>query len=286
MEPKYLLTILEVITKSSEYLERKGVQNHKIDAEWLVAYSLKCKRMELYLRYNEVLEPNILEQIKALVMQRGRRIPLQHILGEVQFAGLCLKSDSRALVPRCETEYLVDFLLTKLTAEFNGRIADLGCGSGAILLSLCKLMPDASGCGYDNSENALSLANENLVLNNLCDRINFKAFDWNSDMKLGENFDLIVSNPPYLTVQEWTIAEPEVKIHDPRKALVAEKNGFSDIERIIAIAKYSLNSKGFLALEFGCTQADDVKNALSKDFNVEIIKDQFLVRRFAFAVKK
>ena len=223
MVPKHPLTILDAITKSSEYLARKGVHNHKTDAEWLVAFSLECKRMDLYLRFSEVLGSNVLERIKSLVMQRGQRIPLQHILGEVQFAGLNLKTDNRALIPRSETEFLVDFIHCKLTAGFDGRIADLGCGSGAIILSLCNLMPNASGCGYDNSSKALLLAKENLELNNLSKQVNFNLFDWNEHIQLSGNFDLIVSNPPYLTFQEWTNTEPEVKMYDPRKALMAKK---------------------------------------------------------------
>lgn len=280
------LTILEVISKSSLYLERKGVPNHKIDAEWLVASALNCKRMDLYLRFGEILKGDILSQIKSLVMLRGSRIPLQHILGKVQFAGLTLKSDQRALVPRFETEFLVDFLHHRLTPEFEGNVADLGCGGGAILLSLCTLLPKVTGIGFDNSLEALTLANENLFLCGLEERICFKDFDWVTQNTLSNKFDLIVSNPPYLTQEEWSLAEPEVKLHDPIQALVAKNGGLSDIERVISIAVNSLESNGLLALEFGVDHADVVKNLLSVAFNAEIISDQYLVRRFAFAVKK
>ena len=126
MEKADSLTILEVITKSSEYLARKSVPNYKTDAEWLIAFALDCKRMDLYLRYGEVLNSIILNKIKVLDYAAGKRVPLQHILGQVQFAGLTLKSDGRGLVPRSETEFLVDYLYQKYQSDFKGKIADLG----------------------------------------------------------------------------------------------------------------------------------------------------------------
>ena len=120
------LSILEVVTKSSLFLKRKGVPNHKIDAEWLMAHALGCQRMELYLRFGEILTETLLEKIRALVVKRGERVPLQHILGYVPFAGLKLKCDKRALVPRYETEYLVDCINQKLSTKFCGKIADFG----------------------------------------------------------------------------------------------------------------------------------------------------------------
>lgn len=286
MENNKTLSIVEVVTKSSEYLARKNVPNHKIDAEWLVAFVLGCKRMDLYLRFGEILPSNLLSEIKALVILRGSRVPLQHILGQVQFAGLTLKSDSRALIPRCETEYLVDFLYHKLHADFKGKVADLGCGSGAIILALCSLMPHASGCGFDNSKDALSLAKENLSLCKLGSRVCLKDFDWRKQNRLSEEYDLIVSNPPYLSYDEWSQAEPEVKIHDPQKALVAQNGGLSDIEYIIELASNSLAPGGCLAMEFGAAQSELVGELLSDGFSFEVISDQFLVRRFVLAMRK
>ena len=115
-----------------------------------------------------------------------------------------------------KTEFLVDYLYQRLTPEFNGKIADLGCGSGAIILGLCSMMPKSSGDGFDNSHQALTLAKENLVLCKLENRVCFKNFDWLKNKKLQEKYDLVVSNPPYLSIEEWSECEPEVKIYDPR----------------------------------------------------------------------
>ncbi len=280
------LTIIEVISKSSLYLERKGVATPKTDVEWLVAYALGCKRMELYLRYGEVLPESILDQIRNLITKRGKRIPLQHILGEVHFAGLKIKSDHRALIPRFETEFLVDYLYHKFSSDFKGKIADLGCGGGAIILGLCSLMPNTRGVGFDYSTKALSLARDNLTYCKLENRVSFRKFNWLNENSLSEKFNLIVCNPPYLSKEEWNQTEPEVRLHDPVDALISDKEGLADIENVVSVCSKSLATKGYIALEFGMSQADTVKKLFPDEFQVEIIADQFLVRRFALAHRK
>ena len=279
------LTIEDVLCKSSDYLARHQVTNFKTDAEWLIAHALGWPRMQLYLKFNEVLSDSSLNSIKRLIMRRGKREPLQHILGSVQFAGLTLKCDSRALVPRHETEFLVDELFKRLGPDFSGKIADLGSGSGAIILSLCSLLPKAHGIGLEKSDAALSLAKENLSLCNLSQQVSFQQHDWQTKSKPQETYDIIVSNPPYLSEEDWDKTQPEVKSYDPKEALIADKQGLGDIETIIEYSHNRLNDQGFLALEFGMHQADTVTTLLKNLFNVEILSDQFLVRRFAIAHK-
>ena len=279
------LSILEVISKSSNFLEKKGVPNHKTDAEWLIAHALGCKRMDLYLRFGEILNESILGKIRALVVKRGERIPLQHILGSVHFAGIRLKCDDRALVPRHETEFLVDYVSQRITTSFSGKIADVGCGGGAIILALCNQLPDAVGVGFDKSDFALGLAKENCHSSGLSSRVSLQNFDWLENDFLPESFDLIISNPPYLSKEEWLSTEPEVKSYDPIAALVAQQNGLSDIRKIVSIAQNSLSKGGYLALEFGQKQAEHLEELLAKEFVFEIIRDQLLVRRFVFATK-
>ena len=280
------LSIVDVVTKSSDFLKKKGVANYKIDAEWIIAHVLECKRMDLYLRFGEVISPENLNKIRALIVKRGKRVPLQHILENVPFADLNLKCDKRALVPRHETEYFVQLLINKLTKDFKGKIVDLGCGSGAIILALCYHLQKAKGIGYDKSVKALKLANENKIGCNLEDRVKLDTLDWNEEESLSGDIDLIVSNPPYLTEEEWATAEPEVKMHDPYNSLVAKDDGFADIERVTMIATNTLNQGGYLAIEFGLHHLEPIQKIMEKSFDVEILSDQFLVRRFAFAIKK
>ncbi len=279
------LTCLETLRKSSEFLTRKGVPSPKCDSEWIVSTVLQKKRMSLYLQPEEILKDEELVQIREMVVRRGKREPLQHILGNVNFTGLLMKCDSRALIPRPETETLIEHILCRIPKSFDGKILDLGIGSGAILFALCSSLISASGIGIDKSERALSLATENLLLHDLKDRVVLQQLDWFSDdVEVGE-VDLIVSNPPYLILEEWEQAEPEVKVHDPKEALVSKEEGLSDIRKVIQVGGNILSPGGLLAIEFGISHANPVKDALARDFkDIELLKD--LSRRTRFAVAR
>ena len=279
------LTCLETLRKSSEFLTRKGVPSPKCDSEWIVSTILKKKRMSLYLQPEEILTEEQLAEIREMVVRRGKREPLQHILGNVNFAGLLMKCDSRALIPRPETETLIEHILSRVPKSFDGKILDLGTGSGAILFALCSSLISSSGIGIDKSEKALSLATENLRLHGLEDRVELRQLDWVSEEIEVGKVDLIVSNPPYLILEEWEYAEPEVKVHDPKEALVAKDDGFSDIRKIIQASGKILSPGGLFAIEFGVSHATPVKDALARDFkDVELLKD--LSRRTRFAVAR
>lgn len=279
------LTCLETLRKSSEFLTRKGVPSPKCDSEWIVSTVLQKKRMSLYLQPEEILKDEELVQIREMVVRRGKREPLQHILGNVNFTGLLMKCDKRALIPRPETETLIEHILRRIPKSFDGKILDLGIGSGAILFALCSSLISASGVGIDKSERALSLASENLLLHNLQDRVVLQQLDWFSDeVDVGE-VNLIVSNPPYLILEEWEEAEPEVKVHDPKEALVSKEDGFSDIRKVIQVGGNILSPGGLIAIEFGISHANPVKDALARDFkDIELLKD--LSRRTRFAVAR
>ena len=279
------LTCLETLRKSSDFLTRKGVPSPKCDSEWIVSTVLQKKRMSLYLQPDEILTDEELVQIREMVVRRGKREPLQHILGNVNFTGLLMKCDHRALIPRPETETLIEHILCRVPKSFDGKILDLGIGSGAILFALCSSLGSASGIGIDKSEEALSLARENLLLHDLVDRVELRQLDWFSEkIELGE-VDLIVSNPPYLVLEEWEQAEPEVRVHDPKEALVSKEEGFSDIRKVIEISGNILSTDGLLAIEFGIAHANPVKEALARDFkDVELLRD--LSRRTRFVVAR
>jgi len=283
---KKILTILEVIEKSSEYLKKKGVPSAKCDVEWIVSSVLKRPRMELFLNYEEVLPQKPLDQIRQLVLSRGKRVPLQHLLGTVQFGGLSLISDSRALIPRPETERLVEILVNRLSESFKGSIFDLGTGSGAIVLSLCHSLPNSKGFGLEKCKRALSLANENILHCKMENRVKALHYDWEVDKLPEIEIGLIVSNPPYLDITEWESAETEVKQYDPLGALVSKNQGTFDFLQIINLASAKLSKGGILALEFGASHADVALNAMKVLFDVEILKDYNQCRRYAFGTKR
>lgn len=276
------LTFLEVIQLSTDYLNKKGVPNSKVDTEWIVSSVTGKKRIELYLQFEDLVDGGELSEIRNLIVARGKRIPLQHILGKINFADNEMLCDDRALIPRPETEYLTELVIKKLGKNFNGSILDLGTGSGAIILALCKTLKSAKGVGLDKSQNAISLSKENLKLNNI-KNVSFEKLDWYSD-KIEDSFDVIISNPPYLSEEEWANAEPEVKKFDPKTALVANQNGIADLKKIIKIGEQNLKKGGGLFLEIGTDQKNELKENLSHNFaNIEILKDLSNYDRFIFA---
>jgi release factor glutamine methyltransferase len=194
-----------------------------------------------------------LEKIRPLVRRRAQREPIQYILGETEWFGLRLKTDRRALIPRPETERLAE-LVTELVTVPPARILDLGTGSGALALGLAKHWPEAKMTAVDRNLESLALARENAAALALAERITFVESDWFGALPVGEPFDLIVANPPYLTDAETALAEPEVREHEPRGALMADDAGRADLDKIIADAPAHLVPGGLLALETGIAQ--------------------------------
>lgn len=249
--------LLEIIRKTTDFLRAKGVESARLDAEVLVAHALKLRRMDLYLQFERLLSDAELDVIRPLVKRRAQREPLQHILGETDFFDLKLKTDRRGLIPRPETELLLE-LVTQSVATAPARILDLGTGTGAIALALAKFWPEAAVVAVDRSADALALARENAQKLVLADRVRFVDSDWFAALAGEAPFDLIVSNPPYLTAAEVAAAEPEVREHDPVTALVAARDGRADLETIIRHAPPFLASGGLLALETGIDQHESL----------------------------
>lgn len=247
-----MLTVLDVIQRSSAFLEGKGVESARLNAEWLIASSLGMDRMKLYMQFDRPLKEAELADMRSKVARRAKREPLQYILGTTPFHELELKVDQRALIPRPETEQLVELSLGSL-GENDGeyRIVDLGTGSGAIALALAFALPRAEVFAVDASRDALELAQENALGCGLQNRVSFVLSDWFTDFDPEGEFDLIVSNPPYLTDEEMETAEPEVKDFEPRSALFAEKEGLSDLEQIVSGSYSRLKPGGVLWLETG-----------------------------------
>ncbi|EDY82194.1 methyltransferase, HemK family [Verrucomicrobiia bacterium DG1235] len=247
-----MLTVLDVIQRSSSFLEAKGVESARLNAEWLIASALGIDRMKLYMQFDRPLKEAELADMRSMVARRAKREPLQYIIGSAPFHELDLKVDARALIPRPETEQLVELVLGSLGEnDAPYRIIDLGTGSGAIALALAFALPRAEIFAVDASREALELAQENALRCGLQNRVNFVLSDWFSDFDPEGEFDLIVSNPPYLTQEELESAEPEVREHEPVGALVADREGLSDLETILQGAFGRLKPGGMLWLETG-----------------------------------
>ena len=282
-----MLTILEVLRKSTEFLHKAEVPNARLDAEWIISHCLNMGRMDLYLQFERPLEEEKLCEMRGMITRRSKREPLQHILGHVTFADLRLTCDKRSLIPRPETEELVEIILTITRKGSPEKFLDLGTGSGALALALAKAFPSAQIVATDISERALELAIENANANNLSGRIEFLSSDWFEGLPLmTEGFDLIVSNPPYLSEEEWESTEPEVKRYDPKKALVSGEGGSRDLQKILRDSEQYLNPQGWLAMETGEYHHEELANTAKAIGYEKILKKKDLAGRPRFFLAK
>lgn len=257
-----MLTVLEIIKRTTEFLAGRGVSSPRLNAELLLGHVIGRRRMQLYLEFERPLTAAELDQLRPLVRRRGQQEPLQYILGETEFRGLRLKVDCRGLIPRPETELLVELVHAWAgTQPPVLRALDLGTGSGAIAAALATLWPSATVVAAERCPEALALARENFAALGLEGRIQAVAANWFEGVLLGP-FDAIVSNPPYLTAAEVAAAAPEVRQHEPRAALEAPEEGLADLRAIVARAPAYLRPGGLLALETGCDHHADLSARL------------------------
>jgi len=282
-----MLTILEVINLSAGYLEKKGIEDPKRNAELLLCKTLNCKKLNLYLNFDRPLSEDELADYRELIRRRGEREPLQYITGKVEFYGLEFKVNKDVLIPRPETEILVEKII-KENAERNCSILDVGTGSGNIAVSLAVNLPAAEITAVDKSSCALKVASENASGNNCSERIKFILADIFSDNTVfSGKFDIIVSNPPYIAEKEFPQLQPELRIYEPKAALSDYSDGLSFYRRIIEIANTMLNDYGTIYFEMGQGQSSDIKNILLQNgySNIEIIKDYQNIERVISGVK-
>lgn len=269
-------TVLEVITATTDYFRKSGVESPRLNIEHLLAHVMGKRRMDLYLEFDRPLGEKELGPLRELVRRRAQREPLQHLLGTVEFLGLTLKSDMRALIPRPETEQLCEMLAAQAKDEScpwrRGRIADVGTGSGCIALAMANALPDAEVAAFDASDDALALARENAERCGLAARVTFSKGDLLSSAD--GKFDLVVANLPYIPSGELAALQPEVQ-RDPRAALDGGADGLDLVRRLLPQAAQRLRPGGVLALELGISQPATLKAELSKHgfADVKILKD-------------
>lgn len=249
-----MLTLLDIVKRTTDFFTKHGIESARLNAELIIAHALGMNRMKIYLQFERPLTESELEGIRPLVKRRAQREPLAYVLGTAPFGDLTLTVDKRVLVPRPETEQLVEIIKDTLSATPPARILDLGTGSGALALGLAKTFANAQVVAVDASEDALTLARQNAATAQLESRVEFRHSNWFSALRSDERFDLIVANPPYLTESEWTEAQPEVRDHEPKQALVASDAGCADLLTIIANAPRHLAPDGSLYLETGIDQ--------------------------------
>jgi release factor glutamine methyltransferase len=255
----------EVLRLSAGYLSEHGSPTPRLDAELLIGHALGLPRIELYTNFDRPLDERELAACRALLERRGRREPVAYIIGRWGFHGLDLTVDGRVLVPRPETEVLVERCLALLDGRDAPRVADVGTGSGAIALAIKAARPDAAVTAADVSPDALAVARAN------AEALGLGIELVEADLLAGVDgrFALVASNPPYIGEAEVAGLEPEVAEYEPRLATVAGPAGTEVLERLAAAASGALEPGGWLVVECGAGQAEAVRRMLAAAGAVE-----------------
>jgi len=275
------MTVLEVLQATTAFFKKHDIENPRLNAEHLLAHVLGRKRIELYLDFEQKLTEKELGPLRELVKRRSEGEPLQHLLGTVEFCGHVFLCDKRAMVPRPETEELVELLKSEIQHP-KCEIVDVGTGSGVIALSLAAEFPEARILAVDVSDDALALAQENAIRLDLSDRVQFLK---NRLLEtIAGRFDLIVANLPYISTQDRRTLSREV-LRDPEVALFAGARGDELVRELIDQAPTRLRPGGMLALEIGLGQRDALLSALTeKNYRDICSKNDYNgVTRFLFA---
>ncbi len=275
------MTVLEVLQSTTAYFTKRGLESPRLNAEHLLAHSLGKKRIELYLEFERALLETELAPLRELVRRRGRGEPLQHLLGTVEFCTHTFLCDKRALIPRPETEELVELLQSKI-ANPKSKILDVGTGSGVIALSLAAKFPEAEVHALDISDDALALARENAERLGLSTRVQFLRGDLLTTVT--HVYDIIVANLPYVATAERGQVSREV-LCDPEEAVFAGPTGEELTRELIETAPARLTAGGLLALEIGLGQAEALLRFFSEKgyHDISARQDHAGVTRFLFA---
>jgi release factor glutamine methyltransferase len=277
------MTVLEVLQSTAAYFQKHGIENPRLNAEHLLAHVLGQSRMGLYLEFERLLTENELFPLRELVKRRGQGEPLQHLLGTVEFCGKTFAIDNRAMVPRPETEELVELLASDISHQRSEiRVIDVGTGSGVIALSLAVKFPSAEIVAVDMSEEALALARENAARIGVAGRVRFQRSNLLED--IDGRFDLIVANLPYIASRDRSSLSREV-LHDPEVALFGGETGAELIRRLIDEAPSRLKPGSLLALEIGLNQNEGLLELLrQKNYHdIELKRDYSSIPRFLLA---
>ena len=265
--------IIEIIKWGEEYFKLKGFENPKQEIEWLLCDLLQLKRIDLYLKFEDIINKSKLKKLKSWIKRRIDREPLQYITGKVEFYGLKFISTPQALIPRPETERLVDITLNSLKKIPEPKILEIGTGSGCVSIAVSNKKPRANILSLDISKNALELAEINAKSNN-CKNINFLEMDFLNEIPDGR-FDILISNPPYIPQKEIENIMPEVKNYEPRIALTDFEEGLNFYFRIAKVGR-TLIPNGIIILEVGLGNHPQKVFSLFKEAGfdqLELIKD-------------
>ncbi|MBR3074051.1 peptide chain release factor N(5)-glutamine methyltransferase [Fibrobacter sp.] len=274
--PQPQMTVLEILNRTKVFFEKKGIPDARLDAEYIISYGLKMKnRMDLYLNFEKPLTPAELDVLRTMVARRATREPLQHIIGDTSFRGFIIKCDRRALIPRPETESLVDMAAESLKGVENPFIVEVGTGTGAISIACAKEIAGVKVLATDISEDALALARINAEANATGETLHFvqgdllnavtseaiaNAIGASVDSATLPKIDCLIANLPYIPDGEKDKLQPEVAKYDPALALFGGADGLDLVRKLLQQTESSLKPGAAIFLEIGSEQGEMLKS--------------------------
>jgi release factor glutamine methyltransferase len=268
--------ILEVINKTVPFFEKQGIENPRLNIELLLAHVLQKRRLDLYLQFERELDEATLARLRELVRRRAEGEPVQYVTGEAPFYGLTFAVNRHVLIPRPETELLVEAVLKRVTNHQSPiTVVDVGTGSGCIAVTLAKQLPAAQIVAVDASGEALAVARANARRHGVEKNTRFLQGDLVEALPDNVGADVVVSNPPYIASGDWATLPKEVRDFEPVQALIAGADGLEVIRRLVKTAKRVLSPSGFVALEIGAGQRAAVEQLFGDHGYgaVEVVKD-------------
>ncbi len=282
------MTVLESLQLSTDFLEKKGIESPRLNAELLLADILNCKRLDLYLKFDQPLKENEVDKYREWISRRGKFEPLQYVTGKVEFYGMQFKVTRDVLIPRSETEILVEEVIKFCKGKTGLKILDIGTGSGNIPIALAKNLVGAEIVTVDVSAEAIEVAKENAVMNGVESEIKFILSDVNHYTTETDLFDIVISNPPYISAEEYPTLQKEITDYEPSIALTDAKDGLDFYRVISERSKSFLKRGGNIFLEIGQGQKEDIEKILSANEFTEIhfIKDYQQIDRVAIGELK
>lgn len=275
-------TIREVLNWTRGYFENAGIVQPRLEAEILLAHALDVDRLHLYLTPDKPLTQDERTRYRGVVQARHSGKPLQHIIGEVNFYGLRFRVEREALIPRSETEELLDQVLKRVPRDRGIRCLDLGTGTGVIAVCLARYLPLADVEAVDISPAALDIARQNARLNDVEDRIHFAVSDWFAGV--GGRYDFIASNPPYVPTDAIKKLAVEVRDHEPATALDGGPDGLEAVRAIAADLHERLNPGGIVLMEIGSNQGTAAIDILKRAGLVDVVIERDMSERNRFVV--
>jgi release factor glutamine methyltransferase len=275
-------TLLKIVKWGTDFFQKKGIDSPRLTIELLLCKLLNIQRIEIYTNFEKPLLAEELLELKSMIIRRVNREPLQYILGSVNFCGVNLYVNSDVLIPRPETEFLIETIKLHYLKDDELEILDIGSGSGCIPIALSKYFHKARILSVDISEKAIAIAKENAKISE-AENIFFKRLDILTE-KLSTKFDLVVSNPPYISKEEYKDLQPEIINYEPDFALTDHGDGLKFYQRYAEIFDDIVKEKGKMYLEIGYGQKKKIANIfMMKAIHTDFHNDSLSIPRIAIA---